>query len=126
MTAIEALLGKNRDSIAKTISENASTLLEPDLDHRRKAENFVRKLYDTRSRVLHGDEVGGTLFTRRDARLLASAALFAITRKRDTRRRDGEPTKLEHLFEELSEQKYKSGLIEGVCELPVRHLWKGE
>ena len=53
--------------------------------------------------------------------------MFAIEQKRDfTCRRDGEPTKLEHLFEELGEHEHKSGLIEGVCELPVRHLWKGE
>ena len=128
VTAIEALLGRKGESIAKILSENVATLLEPDApEHRRKAESFVRQLYDIRSRVLHGDQVSGTMSTRRDARLLASAVMFAIQQKRDFAcGRDGEPMKLEHLFTELGEHEHKSGLIGGVRELPVRHLWKGE
>ncbi len=74
VTAIEALLGKG-SAIAKTISENVAILLEPELEARRKAENFVKRLYDTRSRVLHGDEVSGTPSARTNARLPSTSGL---------------------------------------------------
>lgn len=128
VTALEALLGKRGSDISRTLQENIATLLEPDPDQKLDAERFVKKLYDHRSQVLHGESVDNrndkTVF---EGRLLAAAALRAFVERIQYARRSGEGVETpEQLLSDLKSRKYKPGHPTGVLESPVRVLWTDE
>ncbi|HEV2295773.1 MAG TPA: hypothetical protein VGR35_18135 [Tepidisphaeraceae bacterium] len=78
VTAIDALLGRKGTEMAKTLADFVAGLLEPEVNFRRQAADWVADLYDKRSRVLHGDRLDASAELRRDARKLAASALFGV------------------------------------------------
>lgn len=78
ITSIEALLGENVEGLTAMLAERVSTLLEPDDTQRNNATEFVKKLYNTRSRTLHGELVETENEARISARHLAAAVLDAM------------------------------------------------
>jgi len=127
IAAVEALLAKKGPELATSLADYVARLLELDLKQRGNAKEFVKNLYDIRSRTLHGERLDGEEASRRDGRRLAAAVLAAIVERRDFLLRAGyEPETPDQLFEELKKTQYDEGLIMGISESPVRKLWRKE
>lgn len=125
MAAIEALLGEKGPEIAKTLADRIAALLEPDLRKRANAVKLVKKLYNSRSRALHGEMIDGEALAREDTRLLAAGVLAVMVMYDVFRQRMGEDAAPPNtFFSDLDEAKFDSGLLAGISELQVRRLWK--
>jgi hypothetical protein len=126
VAAIEALIGRNGEGIAKTLADRIAVLLEPDLGQRANAVDFAKGLYGIRSDVLHGRKVEGDAKALEDARFLASGVLSAIISRRVFLKRCGyQPESPEGLFAELGQVLFQEGQVIGVGESNVRKLWRG-
>jgi hypothetical protein len=125
ITAIETLLAKDNNSIAHSVAECFANLFEPDLKERYKAFAFAKKLYNQRSRVLHGEDIDLSGAERSQARLCAAAAMIAILERqrfvgRTCRKKKEKP---EDFFKELEAHRYMEGPFVGVPVPPISHLW---
>ncbi len=76
--AIESLLGEKTHGISEDVATKTATLLFPDAEYRRWAINIVKKMYDTRSRSLHGEQLTVEDKTREQVRTLAGTLLRAV------------------------------------------------
>lgn len=125
IAAIEALLGEKGNEMAEKLTVLVGRFLEPTLEHRANAEEFFKKLYDARSRTLHGESLEKENELCLKARHLASAVLDSTISRRDFRRRLGyEPEKPDELIKELKATKYKDGTPVGSEEIyNVRNYW---
>lgn len=124
ITAVEAILGSRSEGIAQRLGEMVAVLLEPDPQQRPLAVKFIKRLYDDRSRVLHGESLNREQESVRKGRLVAAAVLMAfIQRLRFLRGMSDELKSPVHLLDELIESKEKRGQPIGVMESPVRFLW---
>jgi hypothetical protein len=124
ITAIEALLGEKGRDLTKALSENIAVLLEPDLAKRGKACDFVKKLYDIRSRVLHGERIETEGGARSDARHLSAAVLNGVISRRDFLHRAGyDPENPQELLKTLQDGLFEPGQPLGVEDSNVRTLW---
>ncbi|HUX01490.1 MAG: hypothetical protein WBD63_10010 [Phycisphaerae bacterium] len=129
MAAIEALLGEKGRDLSDRLADNVAVLLEPDLTVRHQAAEFVKKIYDVRSRALHGEQVEGEATVRAEARCLAAAVLVAVISRRVFLSRGGfDRENPADLLKELREGRFQAGQTVGVDEVAysVRELWKGE
>ena len=127
ITAVEALLAEGVTEISEKLSRNVATLLEPDLSRRSNAEEFTKKLYNLRSRALHGEKIEVEPQTQKSARHLAAAVLVAVLNRCDfLKRADYAPEKPEDLLKELRGISYTPGQLTGVPELNIRNLWAGK
>lgn len=125
IAAIEALIGEKGESINEKLSTHVATLLEPDLEFRAKAKKFVKKLYNQRSRVLHGSELKSEDLCKKQARHLAAGVLSSILLRRDLKKRFGEKAETpQDLLVDLSNSQYKGGLPDGILENNVRRYWQ--
>jgi hypothetical protein len=125
MSAIESLLCRQGSDIANQVAENSATLLEPEARRRADAVKFVKRLYDARSRTLHGELLEHELTLRRDARVLASAILVGILERRVYQAKAGVDSETpDALLGELRDSKYGDGEVPGVTPLPVRRMWR--
>jgi len=126
VAAIEALLGRGSGEIKEKLAADVAVLLEPDLDLRDRAEDYVRKLYKDRSETLHGSRIEGEPQVRAQARHLAAAVLEQLIFRGDFMRRSGcgreKPSKL---LDELRKSKYRSGQAGPAPETNARLLWGG-
>lgn len=124
VAAIESLVCRKAGDIANMFAENTAVILEPDPTFRAAAVEFVKDLYDARSRVLHGDLLEHEATMRRNARALAAAVLQAILERRAFQRRAGVQSETpDDLINELRRGKWVPGQLTGVSESPVRTLW---
>ena len=121
--AMEALLSsKNDGNISEELGRNIATLLVPDGWDRLPCKKYVKKLYDTRSRVLHGTKVH--LEDQRDrtkALQLAFAVLRAILEWRAYSERTGTDQKVEEFFDELEQAQFAGKGFVGVP--PELNTW---
>ena len=102
-----------------------ATLLEPNLQFRAEAEIFVKKLYDVRSRILHGDTLDGQEGKRLHARRLAAAILRAMVSRRKFMADIGfKPQTPDDFLRELDQEKFREGQTVGVDEPEIRKLWR--
>ncbi|AQT68234.1 hypothetical protein STSP2_01390 [Anaerohalosphaera lusitana] len=125
ITSIEALLGENTGELSEKLSLDVAALLEPSVEKRNAAAKFVKRLYNSRSRVLHGEDSVGQKHLYEEARLLSSSILLSIISRQSFLRRMGIPTKKPKEFlSELRENRFESNLPMGVPELNVRSLWQ--
>ena len=127
VAAIDALLGeKGRDMVEK-LSTNVAVLLEPDLEKRGNAKNFVRDIYDHRSRALHGEKIETESDSRIKARHLAAGVLAGIVSRRDFLSRSGFDTERpQELLLGLRESQFAPGQPIGVEESNVGELWSNK
>lgn len=125
VTAIDALLGENTTEMTEKLAENVAVLMEPELDGRSNAKEFVKKMYNNRSRILHGDEIDSENNIRSDARLLAAGVLMAVVSYTDFFARSGlNPKTPQELLKELRDLLFKKGQPVGVNDFSnVRKLW---
>jgi hypothetical protein len=125
ITAIEALIGEKGPEVTVKLADNVAALLEPDTSQRYNATEFVKDLYDTRSRALHGELVETESKARIDARHLAATVLSGVISRRDFLRRSGyEPETPQDLLKDLRESRFTTGQPMGVPEFNVRELWR--
>jgi hypothetical protein len=125
IAAIEALIGEKGPEVTVKLADNVAALLEPDTSQRYNATEFVKNLYDTRSRALHGELVETESKARIDARHLAAAVLSGVISRRDFLRRSGyEPETPQDLLKDLRESRFTTGQPMGVPEFNVRELWR--
>jgi hypothetical protein len=78
-SAIESLICSKKDGIADELSRNVATLLEPEASERIEAIKAVKKLYDSRSRLLHGVQIEFEHEVQAKVRILAAGCLHAVT-----------------------------------------------
>jgi hypothetical protein len=124
VAVIESLLCLKGDSIANMFAENGAALLEPDPTYRSAAVEFLKKLYDARSKVLHGDVLEHEPIKRLHARTIAGAVIQALFERRDFLRRAEDKTETpDEFIKELRDGKWVAGQLTGVAESPVRTLW---
>jgi hypothetical protein len=124
VAAIEALVCRKAADVANMFAENTAVILEPDPIYRDAAVDFAKDLYDSRSRVMHGDWLEHEATKRRNARVLAAAVLLAILERRDFQHRMGvESETPDALLNELKRGKWIPGQLTGVSESRVRQLW---
>jgi len=127
MTAVEALACTKGTEISKTMAENVAILLDPDLKYRKQIQKEVKRLYDFRSRVLHGDVVekspSSITFANCEdifPRSLASAVLLAaLERMEFFRRVEDKPETFSDFIAEIQDEQYKARSPLGVLESPL-------
>ncbi|HPC96464.1 MAG TPA: HEPN domain-containing protein [Sedimentisphaerales bacterium] len=125
VSAMEALLGKDKTEISEKLSTDVAVLLEPESERRHAAKKFIKDLYDGRSDALHGKELQKDEHVREQARLLAGGILRAMVTRREFRRKLGyEPEDPEDLLKELRGLCFRPGQTVGVNEPNVRKLWE--
>ena len=126
ITATEALLGvgEKGEGIATMLKERVGALLEPDDTQRNYAAEFVKNLYNTRSRALHGELVETESTARFNARHLAAAVLDAmIFLKLAAPSYYNVPDTPEQLCKFLYDARRTPGQPLGIKEYNVRQLW---
>lgn len=125
IAAIEALLGESTQEISRQLSESIAALLEPMIEHRSSAEQYFRRLYDSRSKALHGSQLHDSSDEKWTARRLASEVLWAILERREFMRKSGfETDSPKTLLDELRAQKYRHGQPAPLSERKVTSLWR--
>ena len=125
VAAIEALLGQKGKDITERLADNVAALLEPEPNKRYVATEFVKKLYDKRSRALHGEKIEGEKDARLKARQLAAGVLISMIARRDfLKGMELEPETPQKLFALLREKRFEPGQPMGVWESNVRKLWR--
>ncbi|MCI0674390.1 MAG: hypothetical protein L0Y42_01285 [Phycisphaerales bacterium] len=124
VAAIDALLGRKGQEGAYKLADYVAAFLEPDVESRRKAADYVLDLYDKRSRVLHGEQLEGTYELGADSRILAACLLYAVWAYQDGLSRVFETSeKPDAMFEKLRADFVKPGQPIKLSDLPARRLW---
>lgn len=128
ISALEALLCEDASNIAEQLASRITVLLEPELDHRLKAEKIIKTIYDARSRLLHGDTIESKRTERIKARNLAASVLDAVMGiYKFGPRIDDElkPILPGKLFQDLKKRKYQSGRPDGIVDYEdIRKYWR--
>ena len=125
VAAMEALLGENVEGISQRLADNVAAFLEPELPRRQKAAEFVKDLYNKRSRVLHGEEIEDGDGVRLKSRQLAAAVLHSIITYRDFLKAGGfDPQTPQDFLKDLHERRFEPGQPAGLLESNVRELWR--
>jgi hypothetical protein len=123
--ALEALLAQKGVEISGALADNIATFLEPELCYRAAAVGFVKRLYNVRSEVLHGECVESERETRVNARRLAAAVLRAVVKRREVMKEASLGTEtLDDLLDDLRKSKYTPGPILGADPCTVCDLWR--
>ncbi len=121
--AIEAMLCRKTIGIVDELARNAATLLEHEPLNRQRAMKAVKKLYDARSKLLHGENIDVTPEMRVHVRRLAAGCLKAILEWEDYVRRLGEQTTSDQFFlDELEASQVSGKRMVGVPDVAATWL----
>lgn len=127
MIACEAIFGNSDKDLSKQISERTSVALEPDKYFRVEAIKSIRALYNLRSRIVHGAQVGITGIDVSVARTIAIGLLLqAISFRQQFKGVHGpnEPGDSKEMFRELDHCKMLGGSPTGAMSWrSVRRIW---
>jgi hypothetical protein len=122
VSAIEACLGSKGEAVASRLARSVARLLCPDTKLRSGAESMFKRLYDTRSRVVHGDRV---YVDRRNAvfmRFIASCVVYNVAGFVRGQVRMGAEVRQDTVQRFLGEQDvYSSAVIPGTNICPLLH-----
>jgi len=114
-SAIEAMLCEGNDNIAEQLAWKTSTLLAQDGEQRLKTEPIVKKLYNVRSRAMHGDNLEVAETQRDSVRKLSAGVMKAIFERRAIVKRLGaNPEAPKDLFEALKTASRLNKSVDGV------------
>jgi len=114
-SAIEAMLCEGDANVTDQLAWKAPTLLARDGELRLRAEPAVKKLYNKRSRVLHGDELTVDEASHLAVRRLAAGIIRAIVERREFRKKTGyDKEKPDRLFEDLKRANRLNTWVDGV------------
>ena len=100
-SAIESLVCNNTQSIVDELSRNVATLLEPDRMNRQETIKSIKKLYNLRSKAMHGDRLTDDVEPRDQVRLLAAAVFTAILDWQAYQKRVGDTAERGDFLKEL-------------------------
>ncbi len=113
--AIEAMVCSKTANVVDEFSRNVATLLESNANQRVVAIKAIKKLYDLRSKVLHGSKLEIALDLERRTRLLAAGVLLAILEWQACAKRLGDEGKtVPEFFKELEDAKVSGKQMVGV------------
>jgi hypothetical protein len=116
--AIEALVCEEHETpVNKQVKRHVATLLVQDADRRKAKERVINKLYDTRSKVLHGTQVHASSEASETVRTIAAGVIRAIACWRENQQRSGGDTSWKELMDELNAASRKPAIVVGVPDL---------
>jgi hypothetical protein len=119
------MLSPGAGDITVTLSKNIAALLEPPDANRMGAMDFVKKMYNVRSKVLHGASLDFDPRTIHKCRFLAAAVLRAFVERRGHAiQKAGKAEDPSAFFDALQNAQMNGKTIEGVSESPVRGFWQ--
>ncbi len=122
-SAIESLVCGERDGVVQQISQHVASLLQPDPLSRGVAIKAIKKLYDYRCRVIHGEPVDDDHKQLAITQRLASAVLSAAIEWRKFRdERNADASTLDDFVGDLRRCWETNGRIEGVPASYQRYL----
>jgi hypothetical protein len=126
VASIESLVCSESSGMATMFADNVAILLEPDPTYRSMAVDFAKRLYDKRSRVLHGAECECSAEMLQNARLLAAAVMTALIRRRIHRNLAGYKDETpDELLLEMRNAKFLPRQKISFEEFPeVRAMWR--
>ncbi|MFC1782903.1 hypothetical protein ACFL02_04890 [Planctomycetota bacterium] len=128
VAAIDALLGKQEQEMAKSLADRVMALLEPDPSLRPKAYDFMKNLYGKRSKTLHGSRIEDSGYVEQ-TRILAACCLYSLWVGNGFKRRmdEGKTYSPDSLFEELDNSAKSCSRLDYFPEIPAaRTLWGEE
>ena len=123
-SAIEAMVCEKSEGIVDELSRHVASLLEPIGLNRPDAIQGAKKLYNVRSKVLHGDSLVGTDSDYWAARMLAAAVLKAAIEWRTHVERMGQAADRADFLSELKTISATGGQMVGVDPKLSRFLPK--
>lgn len=113
--AIEAMVCRKREGIVDELSRSVATLLQHDSRQRLKAIRAVKALYNTRSKILHGEQTEAEGEEEQEVRLLSGGVFRAVLEWEDfSRRLEGETTDRKDFFEALDDAAASGREVVGV------------
>ena len=115
-SAIEALLCSRQQGIVDELSRNVATLLQPDARSRQETIKAVKKLYDLRSKAMHGEQLTNDSEARDQVRLLAAAVFSAILDWQAYQKRVGDTSGRNDFLNELESAKTSGSAFIGPNE----------
>ncbi len=89
IAAVEALVCQKSQNVADELARNVAAILVSNADDRKQAIVRVKALYNTRSRVLHGEKIHASEWDAQEARVLLLGLLRAAIEWRRMRSRLG-------------------------------------
>jgi len=113
MAAIEACLGGKGENLSDKIARRSARLLVPEIEMRSKAVELIKLLYNTRSRVVHGDECDVSVRQAAFMRYIASCVVYALAGFAKAAPRFGLPSTEDGLRKHLDEDGYSPGKLIG-------------
>jgi hypothetical protein len=113
-SAMEALLSRRgNNTIAQSLADHCALVLEPESEKRLDAEEYVKELYDRRSRAMHGDSLVDDKTTLAHARRLAAMLLLARLERWSHMAAYGGENQ-EEFFNEVQKSRLTAKSIEGI------------
>lgn len=114
-SAVEAMLCEGNSNISEQLAVKATTLLAPDGETRLRSEQVIKKLYDTRSRAMHGDQLSVDKESLDQVRRMAAGIMKAVVeRQAFVKRLDYAQEKPKELFEALKVAHRMNRPVDGV------------
>lgn len=121
-SAVEALICKNESGITDELARNAATLLVHNSDDRGEAIKRIKKLYNVRSKVLHGTTTEAQLSATKDVRALAAGTLIGVLEWRQHMDRVPEVPTEKEFFDQLETAKTAGRLMVGLSETQYKRF----
>ena len=122
-SALEALLGDKRPDLTQMIATRCSVLLEPEPKNRPACQKIIKRLYNTRSRILHGQEPHAEFLDTHLMRMILSAALRAAVGFRLMTQSIGTHDKLVDIVTEIDDHASSGQPLLGTTPQLVRIAW---
>jgi len=120
--AIEALVCGNSSGIVDELSRHVAALIQPNALDRPDVIKSIKRLYDIRSKAMHGERLDGDDDSRWKARMLAAAVLKAATEWKEHVERMGKELERREFLDELREIAITGGPMVGVSTQLTRLL----
>ena len=120
--AIEAVVCTKTHGIVEELSRNVASLLEPNNSRRLEAIAGIKKLYDIRSKALHGASIEGDEKAKWRARCLAAAVVKAVVEWREHAARLGDTASRKNFLDELRSLSVTGNVMEGVSDTLSRYV----
>jgi len=117
-SAIEALICEGKGEITKQLADKLPTLLEPDYRNRESFMNPIRKLYDKRSKLLHGENVEDERhgYALVQVNRLAAGTLGAMIEWRGFQGRMDDNANRKTFLEQIKEAQFHNKPVTGISD----------
>jgi hypothetical protein len=116
LSAVEALLCSKREGIVDELSRNCAAVFESDRTKRSPVIKRIKKLYDTRSRALHGESTEMADASLVEARRLAAGVLGAVIEWRGYQRGMDDKSDREKFLEHMEDAVISGRRMVGIRE----------